>query len=285
MQSGHLAICYFFGFVLLFIHIMSLKSLSLHPKFAGFLDVIIGLLFLFTLKWTSLWWMLLIFVILRLLLWMVLVRLVYYPENIKRFWHLLTLLVFHLGTILLLLFIEWPQSWYLVGFIYLLFPFISFWLLPSKSEGQLSFVSKPYRRWRFWMSAFGLFGLWSGIFAAVFLQILNISYWFLLVSASIVTTAISMWWWREYNIEKNNRLWWWTVCIGVFILEIAWVLFRWPLGYFASALILVWFWYDIWLLARFHLLPAGIHWPKQVLFFIINGILLLSYLILIVKWK
>ncbi len=264
---------------------MSLKSLSLHPKFAGFLDAMIGVLFLLVLKRISLWWVLLIVVAIRLLLWMVLIRLVYYPQNVKRFWHLLTLAFFHVGSVLLLLFVEWSPSWYLISFIYIFFPLVSFWLLPAKSEGLHSFVVKPYRRWRYWMSAFGLFGLWSGTFAAVFLQILNISYWYLLVGASVITTAITVWWWQEYNIEKNLRFWWWTGCVGLFVLEIAWVLFRWPLGYFASALILVWFWYDIWLLARFHLLPAGINWSKQVLFFAINGFLLLSFLILIVRWK
>lgn len=264
---------------------MSLKSLSLHPKFAGFLDVLVGLLFLFSLKKASLWWVLLIFVFVRFVLWMVLVRLVYYPQNIKRFWHLLSFLVFHIGSVLLLLFIEWSQSWYLVSLIYLLFPLISFWLLPAKSEVHMSFALKPYRRWRFWISAFGLFGIWSGAFAAVFLQILNINYWILLASASLITVAITMWWWVEYGIEQNKKFWWWLVCVGLFIFEIAWVLFRWPLGYFASAMILVWFWYDIWLLARFHLLPAGINWPKQIAFFIINGLLLMAFLFLIVRWK
>lgn len=264
---------------------MSIKSLSLHPKFAGIMDIFAGLLFLFALKRISLWWILLIYLVLRLVWWIVLVRLVYYPPNIKRFWHLLALAVFHIGVVLLLLFIEWSPSWYLIGLVYLVFPLLSFWLLPSKSAGQLSFVFKPYRRWRFWMSAFGLFGLWSGTFAAVFLQILNVSYWSLLIIASLFTTAITAWWWYEYNIEKNSRFWWWTACVGILIFEIAWVLFRWPLGYFASAMILVWFWYDIWLLARFHLLPAGINWPKQTLFFIINGILLLTFLVLIVRWK
>ncbi|GEM_PF-1261639 len=264
---------------------MSLKSLSLHPKFAGFLDIIAGLLFLFALKRISLWWPLLIYLVLRLVWWVVLVRLVYYPPNLKRFWHLLALTVFHLGSVLLLLFVEWSPSWYLVSLVYLVFPLISFWMLPAKSAGQLSFVSKPYRRWRFWMSTFGLFGIWSGTFAAVSLQILNVNYWSLLIFALLITTAITAWWWYEYNIKTNSRFWWWTVCVGVLIAEMAWVLFRWPLGYFASAMILVWFWYDIWLLARFHLLPAGINWPKQNLFFIINGILLLTFLILIVKWK
>jgi hypothetical protein len=264
---------------------LSFKSISLHPKFAGFLDVFVGLIFLLSLNKMSVWWILLIAVGVRLFWWMILLRLVYYPPNLKRFWHLLTLVVFHLGTVILLLFVEWKISWYLVGVIYLVFPLVSFFLLPSKSASQLSFVLKPYRRWRFWMNLFGLYGIWAGVYAAISLQILNVSYWTPLVTASLATAIISAWWWQEYQIEKNSRFWWWVLGIGILILEVSWVLFRWPLGYFTNDLILIWLWYDIWLLARFHLVPAGINWRKQNLFFIINGVLLLSFLILIVKWK
>ncbi len=264
---------------------MTFKSLSIHPKFAAFLDLVVGLLFLWSLNRMAILWVLIVYLVIRLLWWVVLVRLVFYPPNVKRFWHLLTLAFFHLGVTLLLLFIEWTTAWYLVGAIYLIFPFISFWLLPVKNESLLSFVIKPYRRWRFWMSVFGLYGIWGAVYAAISLQILNISYWIILLTAVIVTGAMSCWWWTEYQIEKKHRLWWWVVCTTIFVGEISWVLFVWPLGYFVSALILVWLWYDIWLLARFHLLASGINWRKQILFFIINGVLLLTYLALIVKWK
>jgi len=264
---------------------LSLKSISLHPKFAGFLDVFIGVLFLIALNKFVVWWILLVCLAIRWLWWAVLLRLVYYPPNLKRFWHFLTLSFFHLGVFLLLLFIEWNPSWYLVGSVYLVFPLISFWLLPARSDNQLSFVLKPYRRWRFWMTLFGLYGVWSATYAAISLQILNTNYWAPLLTSSLITMAVSAWWWREYQIEKNIRFWWWIFSIGILVLEVSWVLFRWPLGYFTNSLILIWLWYDVWLLARFHLVPAGINWRKQNLFFIINGILFLVYLSLIVKWK
>ena len=264
---------------------MSIKSISIHPKFAAFLDLIVGGLFLLVLKNVFAVWFLLTIALVRLLAWMIIVRLTYYPENIKRFWHLLSLSIFHIGAILLLLFIEWNYAWWLVAIIYLVFPIISFWLLPAKSHNLLSFVQKPFRRWKFWMSAFGLYGIWTGIFASISLQIISVNYWWLLIFGSLFTAAISGWWWYEYSIERNPKFWWWCGAIALFITEIAWILYLWPLGYFASALILVWLWYTIWLMARFYLLPAGINWKKQISFFLINGLLFLIFLILIVKWK
>ncbi len=264
---------------------MSIKSLSIHPKLAGAIDLVFGVFFLIFLGKVFATWFLAVLVLVRLVAWVILISLSYYPAAIKRFWHLLSLVVFHLGATLLLLFIEWSFSWILVAAVYLIFPLVSFWLLPSKSQNFLSFVQKPYRRWRFWITAFGLYGIWTGIFASISLQILNLNYWWLLIFGAVFTAAISMWWWKEYAIETKEKFWWWVVAICLFMVEIAWVLYLWPLGYFVSALMIVWLWYDIWLMARFYLLPAGINWKKQVSFFVSNGLLLLIFLILIVKWK
>ncbi len=264
---------------------MSIKTLSIHPKLAGVIDMLFGVLFLILLRNVFAIWFLSAIALVRILAWMILIRLSYYPESLKRFWHLLSLLVFHLGAMTLLLFIEWGFSWGLVAVAYLIFPFITFWLLPSKSENLLSFEQKPYRRWRFWITAFGLYGIWTGVFSSISLQIFNMSYWWLLIFGAIFTAVVSLWWWKEYGIEMKTKFWWWAAAIGIFTLEISWVLYLWPLGYFVSALMLLWLWYDIWLMARFHLLPAGINWKKQTSFFISNGLLLLVFLILIVKWK
>lgn len=271
--------------MLIFTYNMILKRLSLHPKFAGIIDVAVGAFFLWSLHQTLIWWALLIFLTIRLVWWILLLKITYYPIYIRRFWHFLALVFFQIGLFILLMFIEWKTAWWLVSVIYLVFPLVSFWLLPSRHDNQLAFVTKPYRRWRFWMCVFGLFGVWSGVFAAVSLQIFNINYWYLLMPAVIAATGVSGWWWYEYNITINKRFYLWVAAIGLFVLEIGWVLYRWSLGYFASAFILTWLWYDIWLMARFHLLPVGIHWKKQISFFVINGILLASYLLFIVKWK
>lgn len=264
---------------------MSFKSLSIHPKLAAVIDSIFGVLFLVFLGNMFATWFLGVLMVVRLLVWLVIVRLSYYPASLKRFWHLLSLAVFHIGATILLLFIEWNFSWLLVATIYVVFPFVSFWLLPSKSQNFLSFVQKPYRRWRFWIVGFGLYGIWIGIFASVSLQIFNVNFWWLLILGTLITTAISWWWWKEYSIETKNKFWWWVISIFLFTLEIAWILYLWPLGYFVSALMLLWLWYNIWLMGRFHLLPAGINWKKQISFFISNGLLLLIFLIFIVKWK
>ncbi len=264
---------------------MILKRLSLHPKFAGVVDVAVGGLFLWSLHQTLIWWLLLVFLAARLLWWAFILKITYYPIYIRRLWHFLALAFFQIGLFFLLLFIEWKTAWWLVSIVYLLFPLISFWFLPAKNDNQLSFVTKTYRRLRFWMCAFGLFGIWSGIFAAVSLQIFNLNYWFILLPAVLVTAALNAWWWHEYNITIDKKYYFWVATSGLATLELAWALFQWPLGYFATALILTWLWYDFWLMARFHLLPLGINWKKQRAFFIVNGILLAVYLLFIVKWK
>jgi hypothetical protein len=264
---------------------MRLNSISIHPKLAAILDLFFGGIFLFLLPRVSVWWILVILVVARILVWFVLVRLSYYPTEIKRFWHLLTLIVFHLGITILLLFIEWNITWQLVGFIYLLFPIISFYLLPARRQNLLSFAQKPYRRWRFWCSVAGLYGILVGTFASISLQIFNISNLWILFLSTVLSGLLSAWWWYEYGVERNKKFWWWMLIISLFVFEIAWVLYLWPLGYFVSALVLLWLWYDIWLMGRFHLLPSGINWKKQISFFIINGLLLAIFLFLIVKWR
>lgn len=268
-----------------FILIMNLKSISLHPKFAGVLDLLVGLFFLWGINLVKAPWMLGVWFVARILVWLILIRLVYYPENIKRFWHLLTVVVFHLGVSSLLLFVEWQYAWILVGLVYLLLPLISFWLLPTKGDNLLSFVMKPYRRWRFWMTVFGIFGIWVATFAAIALKIFDFSYWILLLAGTIFTSLVSFWWWAEYQLENNKKLWIWLLALTIFIFEISWVFTMWPLGYFVSATLTAWWWYDIWLLGRFHMSPAGINWRKQNVFLILNGILLIIFLGLIVQWR
>lgn len=255
----------------------------MHPKLAGVIDLFLGLVFLFWIKHIGVWWVLYIWFFARVILWGALMVLVYYPQSIKRFWHLLSLAVFNFGALLLLLFIEWNYAWETVALVYLVFPLISFWLLPT-TDTNLSFEIKSYRRWRFWLSLFGLFGVWSGIFSALSLQIsTNVTLFILL--GTVASTAVAMWWWQEYNIEKTKLFWLWSVAFFVLILEIVWAIYLWPLGYFTNAFLAIWFWYNIWLLVRFHLLQAGIKWDKQIYFFGINTFLFLVFLIFIVRWK
>jgi hypothetical protein len=263
---------------------MNLREISIHPKFAGVLDALVNLLFLYAFTAVGSTLSLVFWFLARVFLWAVLIRCAYYPDTIKRFWHLLVLVLFGFGISFLLLFIEWRPSWYVISFIFILFPLVSFFLLPTR-EVKLSFEIKPYRRWRFWLSAFGLFGIWSGAYAMLFLQIIDINKFLILFFCAALSTACARWWWKEYNIETSRKTKIWTACMLLFMVEISWVAYMWPLGYFSTALVVMWFWYVVWLLARFHLLPAGINWKKQTAFFITNGLLFAIFLFFIARWK
>ena len=202
----------------------------------------------------------------------------------KTLQHFITLCLFLLGALSFLLFIESTPVWSLIGFAFAFIPAFSFWLLPVNS-GQPVFVFKPYRRWRLLMSTFGLLGLWSGGYATATLQVFPFSTPLFIILATIISTLTAAWWLREYNSEVNQVFWFWVAAIFLIILELSIVLFLWPIGYFVSGFLLAWFWYIIWIMARFHLSTLGINWKKQIYFFIGNGILMILFLLLIVRWR
>ncbi len=260
------------------------KTLSFHPHLGASLDLVFGLIFWWWLRGISNAWVLGLWLLFRVLLWGLLIWLVSYVKGLKRWQHFATLCLFLVGATSLLLFIEWPLVWSLIGFSFAFIPAVSFWLLPSVS-GQPIFVAKPYRRWRLLMSTFGLLGLWSGGYATAVLQVFPFSTWIFVLIATVISTLTALWWLQEYGSVVNNIFWMWVVAIFLIILELSTVLFLWPIGYFVSGFLLVWFWYIVWIMARFHMSTLGINWKKQIYFFVGNGIFILLFLLLIVRWR
>ncbi len=263
---------------------MNKKNLSFHPHLGAGLDLVFGLIFWWWLRGVNTAWVLGVWVLFRALLWGLLVWLVSYVPGLKRWQHFVTLCLFLLGTTSLLLFIEWPAVWSLVGFSLAFFPAFSFWLLPSTSA-QPAFIAKPYRRWRLLMSTFGLLGMWSGGYAIATLQVFPFTTWLFVLAASVLSTVVALWWLLEYGAEINRVFWLWIAAIFLIILELSTVLFLWPIGYFVSGFLLVWFWYIVWIMARFHLSTLGINWKKQIYFFVGNGLFILLFLLLVVRWR
>lgn len=261
------------------------NGISFHPKLAAALDVLLGAVMLWWLRQANVWWILLLWFVFRELLWFGLSRLVFYAPGLSRLRHLLTLTLFNLGVLALLLFVEWNWAWRVTGILFVLLPAVSFYLLPAQAT-ELSFMSKPHRRWRFIMSVAGLFGLWTGVGAVNTFQIFyGIGIWFWLVLLSVISAAIAWWWWQEYGVARERRLLVWAVvwCLGA--IELSWALILWPVGFLVYGFLLTWFWYLPWLLVRFHLSPEGINWKKQRPFFFINLILLIAFLILVARWR
>jgi len=263
-----------------------LKTISFHPKFAAVIDALSGAALLFFLARVGNWWWLLLWVAVRFLVWALLVRLVYYPPEVNRWRHLFSLCFFGLGLVCFLIFMEWTWSWNIFGFLFVILPAVSFWLLPPRHGGGLVFAAKPHRRWLLFMDVLGLSGLWSGLHAIYSFQIFyNINYWVWIILGTAVTAVVSIWWWREYKIAYSRKFSLGLIILILFVLELSWIVFLWPLGYLASALFTVWLWYLLWLVLRFHLSGEGVDWRKQWLFLTINLILVGLFLLFIVKWR
>lgn len=274
------------------------KSLSLHPKLVVALEVLLSLIFLWWLKQITSWWIVGVWFLFRFVLWFWMVRVVYYPPEISRWRHFVSLNFFNIGMLLFLLFIEKPFAWAVTNFIFILIPAVSFWLLPSSQVG-ISPLLKPHRRWRWIMASVGVAGIFTGVGAIISFQITyNVGSWVWILISSILTTVVAGWWWWEYlnkegvrpdgsqiNIFKIPNFVRWLTVYFVIMAETQWVVFLLPLGYFVDGFILTWVWYVLWLLVRFHLSNEGIDWKKQKYFIASTLLILVIFLTFVVRWK
>jgi hypothetical protein len=264
---------------------LNYQSISFHPKLAFGLDLVLGLVFLWWLTQINVWWVLLLWVGFRLALWAIMVRLAYFSLSVSRWPHYFSLTVFGLGSLLLLIFSDWSGAWVVLGGASALFPALSFWFLPAK-EIELSFEKKSYRRWRFLLSIFGLTGIVSGMMAIatfqLFYNVSNAIWWF---AAAIVATVVALWWWREYGIKWSRRVGLWAFMFFLLMAELVGILMLWPIGYLADGLLIVWWWYILWLLVRFHLSSDGIVWKKQTVFLAFSAVAMILFLVFAVRWK
>ncbi len=260
-------------------------NISFHPKFAAVLDALFSVVMFWTLSLIQSWWILAAWFFIRMVFWAVLVRLVYYPKEISRLRHFISLGIFAAGSTLFLLFIEWRSAWYVMALSSIIFSAWSFWLLPPV-ESKLPFVPKPHRRWLLFLNLFGLAGMWSGVYAISAFQVLyGVGAWVWVSLISAIVTAVSGWWWWEYGIPRDKRFFIWLVVWFMMMLELSWVVMFLPMGFFASGLFLTWIWYCLWLFTRFNLTKEGINWKKQRSFVVVNLLLMIIFLIFVVRWK
>ncbi len=263
-----------------------LKKISLHPKFAASIDLLVSAVFLFSLKeFAHSWWSIGLWLGLRVLLWALLIWIVYYAEEMSRPKHLFSLVALSLGSLAFLLFIEWNIAWYVYAGLFSLLSAFSFWLLPASHVDLAAFL-KPHLRWRFLMSVVGLAGIFQGAQAVISFQIIqSVSSLVWLSLAALFAALFAGWWWWEYGAKINHRFWVWFGAWFVVTLEFFWVLNLLSLGYLVSSLILIWCWYVVWLLVRFNLSSEGIHWQRQLWFLGINALLFIFFLIFIARWQ
>jgi hypothetical protein len=260
------------------------KTLSFHPKLAAILDIFFGLLMIGWIRHIENVQFLAIWFVVRIVWWAVLVRMVYYSPGLRRFNHVLSLVIFHIGILLWLLFIEWSFSWYVVAAMSIVFPAISFWLLPVVKT-ELSFVGKPHRRFRLLLCMIGLAGIWGGVGALNTFNLFSVSIPVWVVGGSILSVVVGIFWWKEYGIKYSRLFWGWVLATTILLMEFSGVIILLPSGFLVNGFMIVWLWYVVWLLGRFHLSSEGINWKKQRWFLGIQLICLSLFLLLSVKWK
>lgn len=265
---------------------LTLRRISLNPKLAAVIDLVINAFLLFSFKiLLHSWWLVGIWFGVRVAVWGAAMWMVYYPKEMSRWKHLASLAALTIGSLAFLLFIEWNFAWYLFAVLFSLLSFFSFWLLPDSHVSLAAFL-KPHLRWRFLMSAVGLAGIFEGAQAIISFQITpSVGAWVWLSLASLFASLFAGWWWWEYGITINKRFWIWLGAWFLATSELFWVLNLLPLGYLVSSLILIWCWYVLWLLVRFNLNADGILWKKQILFLGTNAFLFIIFLTFIVSWK
>src|SRR3989339_649398 len=153
------------------IKIKAFKKISIHPKLATILDLIVGIIFLFGLKEMLFnWWFVLLWFALRGIWWFGLIFLTFYTKNIDKIKHFVFLNIFNIGVFTSFLFLEWNLSKQAVILLLILGPSFSFYLLPDKNS-ILSFVSKPYRRWLLILTIAGMVGIFSSIGAMLIFKV------------------------------------------------------------------------------------------------------------------
>lgn len=263
------------------------RLISLHPKLAAGLDVVFSVGLIYWLATFKNPWYLLAWFLVRMIWWGILVQVVYYPTYLKKTRHLASLMIFNIGIIPYLIFAD-PTSSYeinIVRFFAVALPAVSFYLIPAARD-SLSVMVKPHRRWKLFMTLFGVSGAWLAFEASLIFQIL--SGWqilFGLFGAILFTVFLSAWEWIEYGIKFSLELLGMSVLIFVLLAELGSIVILWPIGYLVSSFFITWIWYVVWLIFRFELSNEGTNWKKQRIFLISNLAMVIIFLSFIVRWK
>lgn len=261
------------------------RTISLHPRLAAVLEGLVALFFV--------WWLgsvttvtgLLIWLGIRVAWWIILIYGMYFPGFVNRLEHFEAVVLFNIGVVLLIIFVDVPDIRYLFEIILVAGSFFSFWLVPMRRD-DLSLMAKPYRRFKFLMSIFGVAGSWTAVKALDIFQIFNHSVALGLGALAVaITMVVSIWGWREYSLAFSRKLLVAAVTLGFMTAQMAYVIFLWPLGYFSSGFLITWMWYLLWLMLRFCITDEGVSWNKQRGFLLTNGLVLVIFLSLITRWK
>jgi hypothetical protein len=230
------------------------------------------------------WWKLLVWVGVHLVWWALLTMAVFFSTGISRVKHIISFVFFLVGAVSYIVFIDHEFTRTIVKVLTICIPVLNLWLLPSTDQ-ELSFALKPERRWRFFMVVLGLAGLWSGVIAGRAFGVYFFNIGWLVLALALVMGAVSAWWWWEYSAPLGQRFYLSVAATTLVALEAGWAVTVSPLGFFAGSFLIVWLWYVLWLLLRFHLSSEGVLWRKQWPFLALNALAITLFVATIVRWK
>ena len=175
-------------------------------------------------------------------------------------------------------FLVWPFALFLAGVVFVLFQSIA-----GTDENLISIQQKPYRRIMVLILSFDAYALLATIYA-LSLFFMGIPFWLLTIVGGAVFGAISFMIWRMYFQLQSPQGIVWSFLIAFMMIELIWVMHFLPFGYLVSSFLVVWIWYIVQLLIRFHFNPRDIVWRKQILFLASNVILYVILMVFFARW-
>ena len=175
-------------------------------------------------------------------------------------------------------FLDWPFILFLTGVVFILFKSIA-----STDENLLPIQQKPYRRIMVLILSFDAYALLATIFA-LSLFFTGIPFWSLTIAGGMIFGVISFMIWIMYFQLQMKQGIAWSVLLSILMIELIWVAHLLPFGYLVSSFLVVWVWYILQLLIRFHFSPRDIVWKKQIWFLASNAVLYVILLVFFVRW-
>lgn len=177
------------------------------------------------------------------------------------------------------------ESIFLRWFIVIVAIPLFFFLVWMNSEftGRLVHIKeKPLRRMRMMIHVFNMYAGCIALFA-IDVYFPSIPAIILISGGGIYAALISLLIWKLYFKSNATVLILPLVVVLIAVAECMWALRLSPFGYLAQGLLVVWIWYILQLLIRFHLSPRGIVWKEQRTFLSMNAVMFVSVLFLI-RW-
>lgn len=200
----------------------------------------------------------------------------------SRIYEILTQLFTMFSFLWLLVLVE---SVFLRWFIVLVSIPIFFFLVWMNSEytGRLVHIKeKPLRRMRMMIHVFNMYAGCIAFFA-VDVYFPSIPAFALVIGAGVYGAIITLLIWKLYFKSSNITFIIPLVVVCMGVSECMWALRLTPFGYLAQGLLVVWLWYIVQLLARFHLSTRGIVWKEQRTFLCTNAVLF-GLVLYLIRW-